>query len=258
MYISVDIGGTNIRIAATSSLEIPRFEPAPIRAKSTRNYERDLSFIIDGARRLAGSKPIRAVGIGMPGSFNDQKTELVSTRYTKHWVGHPFVATLSNELNCPVFIENDGVAAGLGEAYYGNHPKQFCYVVWGTGIGGASIVTNADKTQVEVAKFDHKTHFKAWEDDCGGHELEEHYHKTPADLSAEQWQKVMGKFETHLHMFIELTGTRAVVFGGGIAIRKRQELEAMATAQTSVTASNFNEDSGVYGGLGVIRANVHL
>lgn len=251
-YIAVDIGGTNIRVTSASSLDRPQLA-MPLRRRNESDYEKNLSFIIESARTLAKGEPILAVGVAMPGTLNEDKTRLQSARYLAQWIGQSFVPSLAQALNCPVYIENDGVVAGIGEALYGGTPKEFYYVIWGTGIGGASVKRSDDSAVVEVSKLPHASHFRTWEDDCGGKELAQRYGKAPEDLTEADWRKIMLRFSSHLNHFIDVTGTPAVVFGGGLAMRHQEAILAASPTEAKVMVTSLGNDNGLYGGLGLIK-----
>jgi predicted NBD/HSP70 family sugar kinase len=66
------------------------------------------------------------------------------------------VSDLRSALNCPIYVGNDCEAAGVGEGVYGlGQGREFVFLIWGTGIGGVHIKSNAqrEKSKEEVSKF---------------------------------------------------------------------------------------------------------
>ncbi len=170
MFISIDVGGTNTRVVGSRSLGKPVFTTKPLRRKKTHNFLDDLDFIVDSALKIAGDDKIEGVGIGAPGSPNENKTKIKSTKNLSSWAGKPLVESISNRLGgCPVFYDNDVCAAALGESYYGNPAGDFDYIIWGTGVGGAT--TNWHNNIPAVAKKDWKSEFENWEAEIAGSEL---------------------------------------------------------------------------------------
>jgi predicted NBD/HSP70 family sugar kinase len=97
-FITIDLGGTNTRIAHATGLDQPTFDEAPIRRKNTHTYEDDISFIIEAARSFSGGKPIDALGIGVPGRVDDQKLDMVASNNLPEWAGRNFAVDLSKAL----------------------------------------------------------------------------------------------------------------------------------------------------------------
>ena len=80
MFISIDAGGTNTRVAGTAELANPVFAGEPLRRKNTHDFDNDLAFMVGAALEIADGEPIEAVGIGTPGSPNEDKTEIKSAK----------------------------------------------------------------------------------------------------------------------------------------------------------------------------------
>lgn len=254
-YITVDIGGTNTRVAAVSSLKEPVFIGEPIRRRNSTDYADDLAFIVDTARKLAGDD-ITAMGVGVVGTLDQARTRSLHSKNNAHWNNKPFVAELSRELNCPVVADNDGVVAALGEAYYGVVKSDFAYVIWGTGIGGAMVVHDSNGTPF-VEKLDWSKYFGKWEYDCGGKELAVTYGKQPEELTDNEWGVVKDNFSKRAQQFAKTVQPGAIVFGGGLSVKHKAALEALSTVLgIPCTVTQFDGDSGLYGGLALIRARL--
>lgn len=255
MYIAVDIGGTNTRIAAVSDLAKPVFIGEPLRRRNSVDYTDDLTFIIDAARKLGGDN-IAGIGVGIVGTMNKDRTRSLHSKNNAHWNNKPFVADLNRELGCPVVADNDGVVAALGEAYYGKVKGDFAYIIWGTGIGGALVIHDA-AGKPSVEKLDWGKYFGKWEYDCGGKELATTYGMQPEDLSDDEWRTVIEKFTKRAQQFAKVVQPKAIVFGGGLNVRHKAEVEALSAALgISCTVTQFDGDSGLYGGLALIRARL--
>ena len=135
MYIGVDMGGTKIRVGATESLDNPHIKSKKV-IKNNHDFDEYIGQIIDFAEGLG---KISGVGISTNGALNKEKTIFIGDILnTPEKRNKKPVEILKNRLNCEVFMENDGVAATLGEVLYGRYNfDEFLYVIWGTGIGGA-------------------------------------------------------------------------------------------------------------------------
>lgn len=81
------------------------------------------------------------IGVAMPGPFLTQEKHIVSPRDFPHWEQFPVEEKLSELLGRNVIMENDVVAAAIGEQFHGagRQYQDFFYLYLGAGIGGAMI-----------------------------------------------------------------------------------------------------------------------
>lgn len=253
--ISIDLGGTNTRIARAGGIEKPEFVGMPIRRTNTHDYANDLAFIIDTARRLSGDGLIDALGIGVPGRVNSSKTDMIASRNLPEWANRNFCVELSKSLNCPVHMDNDAVAASLGEAYYGGTQKDFHYLIWGTGISAVSVRYVENKEIVATyIRPEHQELFDAWENECGGASIMHTYGKPGEQLATDEWEDVSKQFRDYLRQYIASAKPPALVFGGGLAVHHASAIRGHADSLgVSVRVTQFGGASGLVGGLGLIR-----
>jgi predicted NBD/HSP70 family sugar kinase len=253
MYISVDLGGTNIRIVGSRDLDNPKFISEPLRRRNTNNYENDLDYIIKSSQKIAGKATIDAVGIGITGSPNQDKTMIASAGNMSNWVGKPFIKTISESLSCPVYYDNDAVATALGEVYYGHLKTDFHYLIWGTGIGGAEVLCSS---KLKVAQLEWQDHYRDWEIDCGGAKLAQNFGKPTENFSDNDWKIVINNFGKHLNTYANTYSPKTIVFAGGLSNKHAKALLRLASKiGININITNFGEDSGLWGGFGLIRYN---
>ena len=83
---------------------------------------------------------VKAVGIGCPGSIDNEKGECAYSNNLK--MEHAKVAEeFRKHLDLPVNLENDANAAALGEyEINGNGAKSFVFITLGTGVGGGVVI----------------------------------------------------------------------------------------------------------------------
>ena len=106
-----------------------------------------LPRIAEGVKTLLAQTTISeelllGVGVAMPGPFSFQEQQLVvSPRDFPHWEHYPVQEKLSELLSFRVIMENDVMAAAMGEQFHGDgrQYKDFFYIYLGSGIGGAMI-----------------------------------------------------------------------------------------------------------------------
>lgn len=255
MFITVDIGGTNIRVAGSASLDVPVLLGKVVRRGNAADYDADIAFIVESARGIGGDN-IHDVGVSVVGSLNDDRTGLRSAQNRPHWNDKLFVADIARALNCSAVADNDGVAAALAEAYYDVHQSNFAYIIWGTGVGGALVVSREDNVS-DVKELDWVTHFQAWENSCGGKRLAEIYGRPTESLSNAEWQEVLKVFTQEVQGFVNKMHVHSLVFGGGLSVRHRKALEKLKDIlHIPVAVTRFNEDGGLYGGLALIKRSL--
>lgn len=256
MYISVDVGGTNIRIAGSKSLNEPSFRRDIKRHQTTNNYNEDISFILNASKEIAGDDYVEALGICIPGTLSDDKTALVSANNLAGWANYPFVQELQAKLLCDVYADHDGVAAGIGEAYYDDVPSEFAYLIWGTGIGGASVKREGEIISA-AREFTWVDYFRPWETDCGGASLAKTHGKPTTDFTKDEWDNVFNTFSDHMDSFVNKTSVKHIVFGGGLAVAHTDFINGLGEKHGITThVSKLGVNSGIYGGFGLIRKNL--
>ncbi len=143
LYCVVDIGGTKILLllmddAGNILFREKRATPKPEEPDAIIGV---ISELLTEANMKNGYRPgkkPKAIGVCIAG-FLDQQKGLVYQSPNLHWNETvPFVQIMSEQLNCPVFIENDANAAVVGEVFYGaaRGHNNAIYVTISTGIGG--------------------------------------------------------------------------------------------------------------------------
>ncbi|MFI8420386.1 ROK family protein [Streptomyces sp. NPDC085479] len=143
-FLGVDIGATSIDVAVTNAeLEIVGHltEPSDVR--------RGPVPVLEQAMRMAGTLKEAALpdgfagaGIGLPGPVRFPDGVPVAPPIMPGWDGFPVRETLSQELGCPVLVDNDANLMALGEMHAGvaRSADDFLCVKIGTGIGCGIVV----------------------------------------------------------------------------------------------------------------------
>lgn len=253
MFISIDVGGTNTRVAGATDLVNPTFSGQSLRRRNAHDFNDDMAFMVEAVRTIADGESIEAVGIGAPGWPNEDKTTVEWSKNLASWIRKPLVSSLSEHLDgCPVFYDDDVSVAALGEAYYGRPHSDFDYVIWGTGIGGSRVV--CPRREPIVSRLSWQTYFSDWEDDTGGAELAKKFSKPPEDFTREDWRIVARDFKRNLASYVETRRPKVIVFGGGLAVKHAVMIkEAGQGLKVATDVTKFGDDSGLMGGFGLIR-----
>ncbi len=139
MYILIDIGGTNTRVALTEDRESfgnPTIFPTP------QNFDIWFHEVINHIAALTGGRQLTAIIVGMAGSFSPDHGSVYSSPHLNEWQGIKLREKLGGWFNCTTIIENDTALVGLGEALYGGGKGHdiVVYITISTGVGGVRIV----------------------------------------------------------------------------------------------------------------------
>lgn len=143
-FLGVDIGATSVDVAVTNAeLEILGHinQPLDVREGPVAVFEQVLSM----AAKLRASglaEGFDGAGIGVPGPVRFPEGVPVAPPIMPGWDGFPVREALSQELGCPVMVDNDVNLMALGEQHAGVARTQhdFLVVKIGTGIGCGIVV----------------------------------------------------------------------------------------------------------------------
>ena len=143
--IGVDLGGTNLRIAAidengkqletiTTSTEVKRGRDSVIESMC-----RDI-LALKG--KYAAQYDFAGSGIGVPGIIDMETGTVVWSPNLLDWRNYPVREEIESRLNAPVILENDANVAALGEKWLGAGKEyaSMCMITLGTGVGGGVIL----------------------------------------------------------------------------------------------------------------------
>lgn len=142
--IGVDLGGTNLRIAAVDS-------GGKLLEKLTLGTEvqRGRDFVIGEMCNAIGSLEVKyrdsgqmaGIGIGVPGFIDMDTGTVVRSPNLPDWVNFPVREEIERKLGTTVILENDANAAAMGEKWLGagrNIDTMAMYTL-GTGVGGGLV-----------------------------------------------------------------------------------------------------------------------
>jgi glucokinase len=145
--IGVDLGGTNLRIAAVSeSGEIIDVITTSTEVKRGRDHV--IGEMTEAIRTLMGrlkAHTMTGVGIGVPGIIDMATGMLRKSPNLPGWEDYPVREEIERRLGSRVILENDANAAALGELWIGagKGADDLCMFTLGTGVGGG-IVLNGE------------------------------------------------------------------------------------------------------------------
>lgn len=145
--IGVDLGGTNLRVAAfdaewnrLSSIALPTRVAAGPEAVAA-----DMAGAVRSLLKEIGPKrEFRGVGVGSPGPLELPAGKFREPPNLPGFDGFELRAALESALQCPVFIECDARAAALAEWTLGAGRlipgDSMCMLTLGTGVGGGILL----------------------------------------------------------------------------------------------------------------------
>ena len=143
--IGVDLGGTNLRIAAIST-DGQLLEKITLGVKVALGRDHVIGEMCDAIRRLTekyrGSGRFVGAGIGVPGIIDMETGMMRKSANLPGWSDYPVRDEIERRLGARVFLENDANVAALGEKWLGaaRDVDNMAMVTLGTGIGGAIIL----------------------------------------------------------------------------------------------------------------------
>src|SRR5438105_1745773 len=141
--IGVDLGGTNLRIAAIDT-EGRLLEKITTGTQVARGRDQVISEMCDAIRQLAVKFPGRLLGtgIGVPGIIEIETGTVRGSPNLPDWADCPVRAEIERRLGTPVILENDANSAALGEKWQGAavDDDSIGMLTSGTGVGGGIVL----------------------------------------------------------------------------------------------------------------------
>jgi len=143
--IGVDLGGTNLRIAAVST-DGQLLEKITLGVKVALGRDHVIGEMCDAIHRLTeqyrGSGQFVGAGIGVPGIIDMETGMMRMSANLPGWADYPVRDEIERRLGARVFLDNDAKMAALGEKWMGagRDVDNMAMITLGTGIGGAIIL----------------------------------------------------------------------------------------------------------------------
>ena len=142
--IGVDLGGTNLRIAAVD--EHGTFlEKTSLDTQASRGRDFVITEMCEAIRATVNKIPsatLAGIGIGVPGIIDMETGMLRESPNLPGWHNYPVRDDIERRLGAKVILENDANAAALGEKWLGaarDHDDMLMLTL-GTGVGGGVVL----------------------------------------------------------------------------------------------------------------------
>ncbi len=142
--IGVDLGGTNLRIAAVDNAG-DLLEKVTTGTQVARGRDHVITEMCDAIRELAAKfsrdMHMLGAGIGVPGIIDKRTGMLRESPNLPGWHDYPVRDAIERRLEAPVILENDANAAALGENWLGaaRGMDDMLMITLGTGVGGGIV-----------------------------------------------------------------------------------------------------------------------
>ena len=142
--IGVDLGGTNLRIAAVDE-QGTLLEKVTTNTQVARGRDVVIAEMCDAIRALAGkfsrTQTLLGAGIGIPGIIDQRSGTLRQSPNLPGWHDYPVREEIERRLESRVVLENDANSAALGESWLGaaRGVEDVVMLTLGTGVGGGIV-----------------------------------------------------------------------------------------------------------------------
>jgi glucokinase len=143
--IGVDLGGTNLRVAAVTA-DGELLEKVTTGTKVSLGRDAVIDEMTNTIRELAQKSrkagAMLGIGIGVPGIIDERTGMLRESPNLPGWKDYPVKEAIERRLGARVILENDANAAAVGEAWLGaaRTAKHMCMLTLGTGVGGGLVL----------------------------------------------------------------------------------------------------------------------
>ena len=143
LAVGLDLGGTQVRGALVDRDGVvhARSVLATAAAAGPEVVVGQLDAVARAVCSGVAPADLAGVGVAAPGPLDAEMGVALSTPTLAGFVDLPLAAMLERRLSLPVRLENDGIAAALGEWTFGagRGARHLVYVTVSTGIGGGVI-----------------------------------------------------------------------------------------------------------------------
>jgi glucokinase len=143
--IGVDLGGTNLRIAAvdTGGQILEKITTGTEVARGCHRVIDEMCAAISNlAKKHSADGKLLGIGVGVPGIIDLNTGMVRESPNLPGWQDYPVREEIERRLGTTVILENDANGAALGEKWLGAAAgvDDMCMVTLGTGVGGGLVL----------------------------------------------------------------------------------------------------------------------
>ena len=224
---------------------------------------------------LSKGEKIEGVAGGIAGPLDQERSMLVASPHIGGWIRKPFKSELEKAFDTSVYLENDTVMGGIGEAVKGAGAgkKIVAYLAIGTGIGGARIVNQkVDSNSLGFEPGHQIIQPNGNQCNCGGRGhlesyvgglyIEKIYHQKAEDIKdPATWDKIAKHLGLGLNNTIVHWSPDVVVLGGSVmkSLPLEMVIEHLKNDLTifpqapEIVLATLGHDGGLYGALELLK-----
>jgi glucokinase len=146
--VGVDLGGTNLRIAAVDD-QGTLVEKVTLGTKVSLGRDHVVGEMCEAIQHLTekykNAATLLGIGIGVPGIIDMQTGLLLESPNLPGWANSPVRAEIEQRLMTVVILENDANVAALGEQWLGaaKDVRDMAMLTLGTGVGGGIVLSGS-------------------------------------------------------------------------------------------------------------------
>ena len=143
--IGVDLGGTNLRIAAvdTGGQILEKITTGTEVARGCHRVIDEMCAAISNlAKKHSAGGKLLGIGVGVPGIIDLNTGMVRESPNLPGWQDYPVRGEIERRLGATVILENDANGAALGEKWLGAAAgvDDMCMLTLGTGVGGGLVL----------------------------------------------------------------------------------------------------------------------
>lgn len=141
--IAVDIGGTQVRVATFEGDKLNRRAALPTDVEAGPSGVMDqIDALIQQVSADSNNAPFAGIGLSLAGPIDTETSVVTRIPTLPGWDNFPVGRALAERTGLPAHVENDAIAATLGEWRYGagRGVGNIVYLTVSTGIGGGAVV----------------------------------------------------------------------------------------------------------------------
>lgn len=272
MYILIDIGATNTRVATSNGQGID----AAVKFDAPEQFQHGVAKVLQACDHLASGAGISHVCVGVPGVIG-AKGELLHLPNLPDWKGKPLQSMLTEHLDADVFVKNDADLGGLGESVFGAGKGHdiVAFLTFSSGVGGTRIVRKQIDVSMQGFEPGHQLididvtacaecHSGTLHEYVAGKELA---HRMKQDLETVEddvfWHDIETLVAVGVYNAVLFWSPSLVVVGGGVihngkvSLERIQEqvyeMQKIFTRTPGIVVAELGDDAGLWGGLAYIR-----
>jgi len=265
MYLLFDIGGTTTRMAIShtgETVDVVKMFP------TNQNFEEAMGEMGRVAAEFSNAQKYTAV-VGGVRAYNKKSGMLFNQPNFPLWVDEPLLERMK-EMWGRVYLENDCVMVGLGEAVYGAGKDNsiVAYITLSTGVGGCRITDG--KADVTDYGFEPGNMYISGTNEehnhlenlISGSAIQKKYGVSPFELNDENaWREIEDILAIGLNNVTVMWSPDVIVLGGSVPQKlnfdnvrqKLAEVCKIYPTVPSVEMATIDEQGGLFGALAYIK-----